>query len=161
MGMMLGLEVPDGSNALKRGQWGEEKEEDMQGLKAVVAIEGIYDFVACRDAHVENRDLYDGFTTGAFGAEEDGEWESGNVIRCGRRVREEVEFVSVVHSKGDELVEWEQAEGMVKMLREEGEKGMLVEVKGMHQEIVTEGEVIGKVVGKAVESLIARRNRGS
>lgn len=146
MAVMLGL------RPVGKGEGG------MEGLRGVVCVEGIYDFVALRDRHLAMRDVYDGFIGGAFGAEGEGGWERGDVLRCGREVREGVEVVLVVHSRGDELVEWEQAEGMVKVLKEEGREGVgvLVEVEGSHHEIVTQGKVIGTVVKQAVDMLVAK-----
>lgn len=151
MAMMLGMEVKSGN------QWG--KEVTMLGIRAVVSIEGIYDFVACRDAHLSFRDLYDAFTTGAFGPEEDGGWERGDVLRCGRRIREGVEGVVVAHSRADELVEWEQAEKMMEVMdRTVKEKAVLVELKGKHQEIVTKGVDIAKCVDVAISMLLKGKN---
>jgi len=148
MALMLGMERKDG-----QAEWGEER--PMEGLKAVVGIEGIYDFVACRDAHPQLRDMYDGFTTGAFGPEEQGGWESGDVLRCGRRVGEGVESVVVAHSREDELVEWEQAEKMMRVLsRTEKGKAVLVELKGKHQEILTKGVDIATCVDVAIDMLL-------
>ncbi len=157
MAMMLGMEPTKGGEGL----WG--KEAPMTGLRGVVSIEGIYDFVACRDAHPDFRDMYNAFTTGAFGLEEDGGWERGDILRCGRRVREGVKTVVVAHSREDELVEWEQAEGMMEVLgRREKEKATLVESKGKHQEIVTKGVDIAKCVDVAIDVLLkAKAGKGS
>lgn len=167
MGMMLGLEAADGRDerggqeeeGRELGKWG--REIDMSGLKAVISIEGIYDFVALRDAHLSMRALYDGFTDAAFGSEEEGCWERGDVLRSGRKVRGKVEVVLVVHSREDELVEWEQAERMVEVLKREGRDGVgvLVEVEGKHQAVITEGVVLGRVVERAVGMLV-ERNKG-
>ncbi|KAI4171046.1 MAG: hypothetical protein LQ343_004583 [Gyalolechia ehrenbergii] len=54
-------------------------------IKAIVGVEGIYDFTALRDAHVGFREIYEEFTTAALGDEGDGGWERGNV---GRVVKE-------------------------------------------------------------------------
>lgn len=153
MALMLGLELPTG----EEGKWG-RGDGKMEGLKGVVGLEGIYDFTACRDAHPSNRGLYDEFTAGAFGPEEEGGWERGNVVRSGRKVRGEVELVMVVHSREDELVEWEQAGAMMEVLRKEKRDDMVVflEVEGKHQQIVTEGRVIGKVVIEAVNRLLEK-----
>lgn len=153
MAVMLGLQPPIAEEK-REGRWGNEDVE-MEGLRGVISIEGIYDFVALRDAHMSSKDLYDAFTTGAFGPEEDGGWERGNILRCGRKVREGVEVVLVVHSRGDELVEWEQGEGMAGVLRREGREGVgvLMEVEGRHAEVVEEGVVVGRVLEEAVRML--------
>lgn len=150
MAMMLVLQPPlDGG-----GEWGDES-VSMEGLRGVVSIEGIFDFVRLRDEHLGMRGVYEGFINGAFG---EGGWERGRVVGCGRGVGGGVEVVMVVHSRGDELVEWEQAEGMVGVLRG---VGVLVEVEGRHQEVVTEGKVIGRVVGEAVERLVVKGGGGT
>lgn len=153
MAMMLGMEPSKDSKSL----WG--KEAPMPRLRAVVSIEGIYDFVACRDAHLDFRELYDAFTTGAFGPEEDGGWGRGDILRSGRRIREDVVNVVVAHSKEDELVEWEQAEKMMEVL-ENHEKGraVLVELKGKHQEVVTKGVDIAKSVNAVTDILLKGKN---
>lgn len=158
MAMMLVLQPPlDGG-----GEWGDES-VSMEGLRGVVSIEGIFDFVRLRDEHLGMRGVYEGFISGAFGFEREGGWERGDVVGCGRGVREGVEVVVVVHSRGDELVEWEQAEGMVGVGRGVGRDGVgvLVEVEGRHQEIVTEGKVIGRVVREAVERLVVKVGGGT
>ena len=151
MAMMLGLEGEG------EGKWGKE-EGAMEGLRGVVGMAGIYDFVALRDAHLSTRSLYDAFTTGAFGSEESGAWEKGDVVRCGRKVREGVEVVVVGQSREDELVEWEQAEMETGVLEKEGRDGVgvLVELKGKHQEVVTGGKEVGRCVGVAVGMLVER-----
>ncbi|KAL8854550.1 MAG: hypothetical protein Q9221_000585 [Calogaya cf. arnoldii] len=119
-----------------------------QKIRAVVGVEGIYDFAALRDAHLEYRGIYEEFTNGAFGDEESGSWEKGDVVRM---VREggDVDAVKVVvlgQSRGDELAEWGQVEMMEQALQEKGWRGeedvegmakeiMVVELKGRHDEI--------------------------
>ncbi|KAF6236864.1 hypothetical protein HO173_005155 [Letharia columbiana] len=144
----------------ERGVWGEEG--GMDGLKAVVSLEGIYDFTACRDAHPRLRDMYDAFTTGAFGPEEEGGWERGDVLRCKRRVRDGVEAVVVGHSRDDELVEWEQGQRLIGVLEREregegeGEVVRLVEVEGKHSQVVRDGVAVGKCVNVAIRVLVEK-----
>jgi len=162
--LMLGMEsAPDGDGEEERkwpdGIWGTET--PMPGLKAIISIAGIYDFAACRDAHPAARNIYDAFITGAFGPEAEGGWGRGDLMRCGRRVAGGVEVVLVVHSRGDELVEWGQGVGIVGVLRKEEREGregvgVLVEVEGGHQDIIRGGEVVGMVVKRAVGMLVER-----
>lgn len=97
-------------------------------IKAMVSLAGIADFVALREAHLDFKDAYDGFCTGAFGDEEEGKWELGRVFPKarqgvsldGREEEEEeeedddddagLEVIVLGQSKADELVEWNQAE---------------------------------------------------
>lgn len=108
MAVMVGMdgEREGEGKEWERGIWG--REGGMDGLKAVVSLEGIYNFTACRDAHPRLRDMYNAFITEAFGPEEERGWERGNVLRCKRRFRDGVEAVIVGHSRDDEMVEWEQ-----------------------------------------------------
>lgn len=161
MAVMVGMDgMGAGEEEWERGVWGEEG--GMDGLKGVVALEGIYDFTACRDAHLRVRDVYDGFTTGAFGAEEEGGWERGNVLGCRRRVRDGVEVVVVGHSREDELVEWEQGIRLIGVLEGErervgrGEVVRFVEVEGTHERVVKDGVAVGKCVGVAIAVLIEK-----
>ena len=151
MAMMLAMEPPEIDEPLDR-PWGDENQK-LPGLKGVVGLSGIYDFGALRDAHLAYRDIYDTFTTAAFGPEERGGWERGDLLRCRRETREGLEVVLVAGSRGDELVEWAQAESMFGMLKAWGRIGLekeLVEVEGKHDAIVNEGKAIGKLVERAL-----------
>ncbi|KAK0509675.1 hypothetical protein JMJ35_008069 [Cladonia borealis] len=134
--------------------WGHEI--PLPGLIGVIGISGIYDFTACRDAHPAMRDIYDAFITGAFGPEEDGGWERGDVRSAGRRVGREVGVVVVGGSRGDELVEWEQVGAMMGGLEwEEGEgRKVVVEVEGGHMDVVEGGVGVGMCVGRCLEALV-------
>ncbi|KAL8666574.1 MAG: hypothetical protein Q9202_001372 [Teloschistes flavicans] len=119
-------------------------------IRAVVGLAGIYDFTALRDAHAEHRGLYEGFTNEAFGAEEDGGWERGNIVEAVRKLKGimgGVELVVLGHSKGDELVEWGQVDLMAGALREKGwrngEQG-----KAEGKELLVEEEKIWRDVSR-------------
>ncbi|KAL2052689.1 hypothetical protein ABVK25_006929 [Lepraria finkii] len=116
MALMLGMEPKSGDHG-----WGNET--PMAGLRGVVSIGAIYDFVTVRDAHMSIREIYDAFTTGAFGPEGEGGWRMGDVLRCGRRVVEDVGCVVVGYSREDELVEFQQAVDMMGVLRRDGKGG--------------------------------------
>lgn len=155
---MDGMGKGDEEGGWEGGIWGQEG--GMDGLKGVVPLEGIYDFTACRDAHPELRDMYESFTTGAFGPEAEKGWERGNVLGCKRGVRDGVEAVVVGHSRGDELVEWEQGERLVGVLegQMEGRVGDLrfVEVEGTHSQVVRDGVAVGKCVDVVIEMLVQK-----
>lgn len=166
MAMMLGMDSmstkeqdrdwPGGIWGIEGGDGGGEGRLSLQGLRAVVCIEGIYDFTACRDTHMHLRDMYEDFTTGAFGPKWVN-WERGDLLRCGRSVRDGVRVVVVGQSKEDELVEWEQAEKMKQVLEERASPWPwgpdLVELEGAHQEVVKGGVGVGRCVDVAVELL--------
>ncbi|KAL8712290.1 MAG: hypothetical protein Q9220_003441 [cf. Caloplaca sp. 1 TL-2023] len=177
--LMLGLDLHSSYNEDRADGDGDEREEVTKigkKVKAVVGIEGIYDFTALRDAHMEHRRIYEDFTSAAFGAEEDGGWERGNIARLvkeGRELGKGVEVVVLGQSKGDELVEWRQVEIMEEALRgrgwrkrrsggeEEGKnKGkevQVVELKGGHDEIWTKGEELARCILVVVEACASRK----
>ena len=146
---------------------------DGLSIKAVVGLEGVYDFTAMRDAHVEHRSVYEEICEGAFGPEKDGGWEKGNIVRAVEGREREVPVPPVVvlgHSKEDELVEPAQSEMMERALRgkgwesqelgEEGERDKeiaVVDVHGSHDEIWEKGEQLAKCICLAVE-VCARRD---
>lgn len=161
MAVMVGMDGTGGGKEgteWERGIWG--REGGMDGLKAIVSLEGIYDFTACRDAHPQLRDMYNAFTTGAFGPEEERGWERGDLLRCKRRIRDGVEIVVVGHSRDDELVEWEQGQKLIGVLKREregkGEVVRLVEVEGTHSQIVRDGVAVGRCVGVAIAMLVEK-----
>ena len=109
MAVMIGMDGIKGSSA--ENNWGERggiwgKEGDMNELVAIVALEGIYDFIACRDAHPSLRDIYDSFTTRAFRPEEEGGWKRGDMLRYKRGFRDKVEAIMMGYSRKDELMGW-------------------------------------------------------
>ncbi len=138
-------------------------------IKAVVGVEGIYDFTALRDAHLEYRGIYEDFTSGAFGDENAGNWERGNLLRVVREggTMGEVEVVVLGQSRSDELVEWGQVEMMKEALREKGwrdgdevvvngKEVAVVELRGGHDEIWEKGEELARCIKAAVESCVRR-----
>ncbi|KAL8985202.1 MAG: hypothetical protein Q9205_001023 [Flavoplaca limonia] len=155
--------------ALELGYRDDADRDDVEGLMhkiaAVVGIEGIYDFTALRDAHLDYRSIYEDFTNGAFGAEADGNWEKGNVIRMIADGMEMGKTAVVVlgQSREDELVEWSQIETMGQALREKdwrkgAEDGegvakqvLFEELRGGHDEIWEKGEQLAKCIALAVE----------
>ena len=161
-GVALGLGLGDHSDG---------EEALSKNIKAVVGVEGIYDFTALRDAHWGYRDVYEEFTSGAFGEEKTGAWERGNVgrmVREGAREMEEgVEVVVLGQSRGDGLVEWGQVEGMERALRErdgwrEGGEGVpakevtVLELEGGHDEVWERGEGLARCITVAVERCVRR-----
>ncbi|KAL8693010.1 MAG: hypothetical protein Q9218_002067 [Villophora microphyllina] len=144
-------------------------------IKAVVGVEGVYDFTALRDAHMDYRSVYEEFTNEAFGAEKDGGWKYGSMVKAIRKVEgiDGVELVVLGHSTEDELVEWHQVELMKRALQEQGwhngekdemeRKEFLVEeLKGSHDAVWEKGEELARCIKIAVERCIQRElDRGS
>lgn len=138
-------------------------------IKAIVGVEGIYDFTALRDAHVGFREIYEEFTTAALGDEGDGGWERGNVGRVVKEGKglEGMEVVVLGQSRGDELVEWGQVEVMEGALRERGwgsgdgeeecwNEVMVIELNGGHDEMWEKGEEMARCIGLAVERCVGK-----
>ncbi|KAI4188629.1 MAG: hypothetical protein L6R41_002007 [Letrouitia leprolyta] len=148
-----------------------ERENNVK-FKAIVGVEGIYDFVALRDAHLEFRDVYEEFTTAALGDERSGGWEKGNVakiVRDGKVRLEGVETVVLGQSRRDELVEWGQVEVIKAALEERGWNGedegsgkgdkkmvSVVELNGGHDEVWEKGEEMARCILLAVKDCIRR-----
>ncbi|KAL8976079.1 MAG: hypothetical protein Q9177_006921, partial [Variospora cf. flavescens] len=147
-----------------------------EAVDAVVGVEGVYDFVALRDAHLESRRVYEEIATGAFGNEESGGWERGNVVKAvgeGKGFRG-TKVVVLGHSKGDELVEWGQMKMMDEALRENGWWGgdggggrvgkgkevTMMELEGGHDEIWEKGEELARCIALAVQKCVTRDSDG-
>lgn len=158
--------------ALGLGYHGDEEDgfKDLRRrIKAVVGVEGIYDFTALRDVHIEHRDVYEEFTNGAFGDEGAGEWEKGDIVK---KIREggkmyRVEVVVLGQSTEDELVDWGQIEMMGRALQEKGwrrgedvegaaKEVTVVELKGRHDEIWEKGEQLARCISVAVDRCVGR-----
>lgn len=140
------------------GEW--DGEEGRGRVSGVVGLAGIYDFGALRDAHLGMAEVYEGFIAGALGREEEGKWERARVGRD--KVRRGLTGGGVLvlgRSRGDELVEWGQVDGLLGELGEEesGGEGVLVRVvecEGAHDEIVRRGEEIARCVAIALDMLM-------
>ena len=127
---------------------------------AIIPLCGIYDFTTLRDAHMENKDLYNAFTTAAFGPEDDGGWERGNCAKA--VIDEEVKVVVMGHGKHDMLVDWGQAEQMAGVLEKvnarntQGEgarQAKLLTVEGNHNEAWEKGFGVAECTQAAVQLL--------
>lgn len=131
----------------------------------IVPLCGIYNFTALRDAHPANADIYNTFTTAAFGPEDAGEsmeggWERGDCTKG--VIRDEVRVVVMGHGKEDTLVEWGQVEEMAGVMDKvnEGNSGdggarraLLVEVNGDHDEVWEGGVQVAGCVDAAMKAL--------
>lgn len=119
---------------------------------AALSLCGIYDFTALRDAHRSNQQIYNDFTTGAFGPEEEGGWAKGSTAK-GAVGKERV--LVLARSRTDSLVEWEQTDVMAPMLDEISRAaprmiGVVTEIHGDHKEIYEKGTEIARTVAETV-----------
>ena len=119
---------------------------------AALSLCGIYDFIAARDAHPSNRQIYDDFTNTAFGPEADGNWDKGST-RTDRITN--VKAVVLAHSRTDTLVEWEQTNLMSEVLGAMGPglKSAVIEIQGDHREIYEKGVEVARAVKKTLKLL--------
>ena len=127
---------------------------------AIIPLCGIYDFTSLRDAHLENKDLYNDFTTAAFGPEDDGGWQRGDCTKG--IINEEVKAVVMGHGKHDKLVDWNQAEQVARVLEKVNEsnaegkgerKAEVLRVEGNHNEVWEKGVGVANCVKVAVQLL--------
>jgi kynurenine formamidase len=143
---------------------------------AVVGLEGIYDLPLLVQTHID-QPVYAGFVTSAFGPDEN-IWKEASPIsgqyhpafhRGGMKV------VVLGHSTEDELVEWEQVRVLRRSLERQGwdipgiaEAGeprtaaggcdkqlVLVQLKGSHDEVWSEGTGVRTAIEVAVRMLFA------
>ena len=150
---------------------------------AVVAMAGIYDFSACRDAHPDAAETYKEIFDGAFGPEETGAWKQG--LTPTTPINDNTEVVVLGYGKDDALVENEQVDYAERKIREldghrltddghkgngkgkakieaasfEGPKKLSLEVmefEGGHDEAL-KGEAIAKAIKRVDEILSERR----
>ncbi|GAB7348413.1 hypothetical protein MBLNU459_g6843t1 [Dothideomycetes sp. NU459] len=163
---------------------GEEEEEEegeevssrgvaagLQPPSAVVAIEGIYDVPGLVAAHAGSPygHIYAEFVRAAFGSDER-VWRDASPalrpLRSGWGGSGAGALVVLAHSREDELVEWEQVEGMRGALLEQGwreggagESGgkevLFVELSGKHDEIWEEGREAARAIGVAIEKMMS------
>ncbi|KAI9713994.1 MAG: hypothetical protein M1820_000724 [Bogoriella megaspora] len=133
---------------------------------AVLSLEPITDIELLVENHREVP-LYEEFTRAAFG-EDRRIWREASPV-CGNYegwVRGGGKLVVLGMSKGDELVEWEQATGMKDVLLEQGWKDVekdeevsakevvLLELEGKHDEIWAEGRELARAVEFTLKRLV-------
>ena len=127
---------------------------------AIIPLCGIYDFTTLRDAHMEDKDLYNAFTTAAFGPEDDRGWERGDCTKG--VIDEEVKVIVMGHGQDDKLVDWGQVEQMAGVMEkvnennvegEGGRKAEVVTVEGHHNDPWEKGVGVAKCAEVAVQLL--------
>lgn len=134
------------------------QEEGLQGPKAVLGVEGIYDLKKLVNDH-KSVPMYRYFTENAFGKDEE-DWEAASpTTQKGRFAWEGAKVVAITQSTEDELVDVGQAGGMWDVVVKgigEGRVCEKMELKGKHDEVwrvVREGWR-GTQVGFAVERVL-------
>ncbi|KAL1306929.1 hypothetical protein AAFC00_005571 [Neodothiora populina] len=148
--------------------------------RAVLGLEGIYDIAALIAYHASRpySEIYNAFIDSAFGpryqrqlrrpqAQEGGETDVWKTVSPTTGLYDsswkEGKLVVLAHSRQDELVEWEQVELMREALVRQGwgetENGgrrvEMLELKGLHDQVVNEGVEVARAVQKTVEMLAA------
>lgn len=138
---------------------------------AVLGLEGIYDIAALIEYHKTRpyHEIYEAFIHSAFGnrhqlqngrevdvwgvasptnGEYDVGWANGRLV-------------VLAHSYEDELVEWEQVELMKDALQKQGwgsderRRLVMLELKGMHDEVWSEGREVARAVEETIARLVA------
>lgn len=125
---------------------------------AVVGIEGIYDLAALVKYH-EQQPFYRHFTESAFGNSKN--WAEASPTHSNfNQSWEDGKLVVIAHSRGDELVEWEQPDLMLKSLSSQGFKdsgkrrGKLLELKGKHDQVWQEGKEVARAIEYSIKELL-------
>lgn len=120
---------------------------------AALSLCGIYDFTALRDAHRSSQKIYDEFTNGAFGPEEQDGWAHGLTTRDA--IRKDVKLLLLAHSKTDSLVDWQQTHKMSDILErlDSDQQGVVREMYGDHKEIYEKGIEIARIVQESMRIL--------
>ncbi|KAF2722828.1 alpha/beta-hydrolase [Polychaeton citri CBS 116435] len=161
-GATLALQV-----AMKR-YWGSQYESTL-ALElnvvppvAMVGLAGLYDLprlVAYHDAKGEA--AYRGFVTDAFGNDRD-LWRDASPAAASDfdQSWEDGRLVVIAHSRDDRLVEWEQAELMLRSLEHQGftkdgtgKRSSLLKITGDHDQIWQEGHEVARAIEHAISEL--------
>lgn len=134
----------------------------MELPRAVVAMEGIYSLPSLISFHKDSPwgYVYKDFVTGAFGPDLV-VWRDVSPA-LGLMAKGWDGVVVLAHSKGDELVEWEQVEEMKESLLEQGfsEGGnkrevLMLELVGKHDEVWEDGREVARAIGVALEKVVS------
>lgn len=161
------------SNAGEEGDPGEEEETPMP--MAIAPVEAITDIPALVASHT-SQPMYAEFVLAAFGSER-GVWNAASPVSGAYGVKggwRGGKLVMLAHSQEDELVEWEQCDIILKVLKEQGwreekdkgadgdskavgeQKVVVFELKGKHDEIWEKGEELARTIEAAVQKLVQR-----
>ncbi|KAL9092267.1 MAG: hypothetical protein Q9165_004441 [Trypethelium subeluteriae] len=151
-----------------------EKGRDTPVPRVVVPVEAITDLPKLVAAHAEQK-MYEDFVVGAF-SEERQVWEEASPTRGaykGEKWRD-AKLVILAHSREDELVEWEQCDLLLDVLKAQGwkEKSIqieaggdvgeepavrVLELRGKHDETWEDGKELARAINVAVERLVEMR----
>ncbi|KAK5940591.1 Kynurenine formamidase [Knufia obscura] len=120
--------------------------------RAVAGVSGIYDYPAI---HKSNPD-YEALTNNAMDTKyyEEASPALYSADQYEEQWHQEKRVIVIAHSRDDELVVWDQPEGMMKVFEGDGLTSELVELKGKHNEIWEQSGELVKAIEKAVELVV-------
>ncbi|KAI9815906.1 MAG: hypothetical protein M1832_005217 [Thelocarpon impressellum] len=145
---------------------GSDDETDFVKPVGVVGVEGIYDLVGLRDRHADES-VYEEIVVNAFGPDErvweaasPTGWLRGKHIAGLAEAWPEGRLLLVAHSPEDELVEKEQATGLLQVLGLEGNASQqrrdeILWINGKHDQVWEEGVELTRAISRAIELLHA------
>ncbi|KAF2234664.1 alpha/beta-hydrolase [Viridothelium virens] len=155
------------------GEKGEEG-KDTPMPRVVMPVEAITDLPKLVANHAE-QNMYEDFVVGAFSKERE-VWEEASPTKGTYRGEKwrDASLVILAHSKEDELVEWEQCDLLLDVLKAQGwkEKGSqieadgkvskepgvrVLELRGKHDEIWEDGRELSRAINIAVERVMEMR----
>ena len=162
-------------------KWSQEDKETREGNgeegktpmpRAIVPVEAISDLLALVASHV-TEPFYEELTIAAFGREKK-VWEVASPVNGTYGLEKGLwrggRLAVLAHSKEDELVEWEQCNLLLKVLKKQGwkEKGsekaedeksreepevVVLELKGKHDEVWERGEQLARAIEFTMQRL--------
>ncbi|KAF2770988.1 alpha/beta-hydrolase [Teratosphaeria nubilosa] len=124
---------------------------------AVLGVEGLYDFPALVKYHAKEP-FYQDFITRTFGSDAKA-WKAASPTSGQYKESwPDGKLAVLAHSRGDELVEWEQVDLMHKALKGQGfdeaggERSLkLVEVSGRHDQLWQEGTELARAIRETLQ----------
>lgn len=141
------------------GEWhlpaAAEGEDVIESPVAVVGVEGIYDLRLLGE-RFSAVPMYHQFLEGAFGPDM-AKWDAASPTH-GKYTKTWIggRLAVLVHSDGDQLVDWGQVERMQATLKREhkdGRNDVVFEVQGNHDEVWKDGKELAKGIKYALSLL--------
>ena len=159
-------------------KWGDSSEKKEYGEEktpmpiAIVPVEAITDIQSLVKSHA-SQSMYEEFVVAAFGKETD-EWKAASPVigTYGEERWSAGRLVMLAQSREDELVEWEQCDLLLKILKEQGweekssgaenrdrrasvaQEVRMLELKGQHDEIWEKGKELARAIEATVQNLV-------